>query len=180
MVFGACRTTMASRGAGSEPVEIIDASVDQVMFVRLALVSHGDSGPPGCHTLGRPVPPCLRHASSSTSASSTTSRESLATAPRGYATAGPTAHAFTAPSGHRGKVVELLLVGDATHDARDHPSHGGQAAAQRVHRVPRPRQPVHRPSQAVRRPGQAVRVQPRTWVTDQTGNMGNTADRALS
>jgi CRISPR-associated protein Cas2 len=35
--------------------EIIDATVDQVMFVRLAPVSQGDSGPPGCHTLGRPM-----------------------------------------------------------------------------------------------------------------------------
>lgn len=36
-------------------LEIIDARADQVMFVRLAPVAHGDSGPPGCHTLGRPM-----------------------------------------------------------------------------------------------------------------------------
>ncbi len=33
--------------------DIIDASSDQVMFVRLGPVTHGDVGPPGCHTLGR-------------------------------------------------------------------------------------------------------------------------------
>lgn len=36
-------------------LEIIDARADQVMFVRLAPVAHGDCGPPGCHTLGRPL-----------------------------------------------------------------------------------------------------------------------------
>ena len=36
-------------------LEIIDARADQVMFVRLAPVAHGDSGPPGCDTLGRPL-----------------------------------------------------------------------------------------------------------------------------
>lgn len=34
---------------------IIDTTVDQVMLVRLGPVHPGDLGPPGCHTLGRPL-----------------------------------------------------------------------------------------------------------------------------
>ena len=36
-------------------LDIIDATVDQVMFVRLGPVHTGDLGPPGCHTLGRTI-----------------------------------------------------------------------------------------------------------------------------
>lgn len=36
-------------------LKIIDTNADQVMFVRLGPVQHGDVGPPGCHTLGRPL-----------------------------------------------------------------------------------------------------------------------------
>lgn len=36
-------------------LDIIDPKVDQVMLIRLAPVAHGDLGPPGCHTLGRPM-----------------------------------------------------------------------------------------------------------------------------
>ncbi|MCA9651735.1 MAG: CRISPR-associated endonuclease Cas2 [Myxococcales bacterium] len=34
---------------------IIDTTADQVMFVRLAPVHPGDTRPPGCETLGRPL-----------------------------------------------------------------------------------------------------------------------------
>ena len=33
----------------------IDTTADQVMFVRLAPVHPGDTRPPGCETLGRPL-----------------------------------------------------------------------------------------------------------------------------
>lgn len=36
-------------------LDIIDATVDQVMFVRLGPVHRADEGPPGCHVLGRAV-----------------------------------------------------------------------------------------------------------------------------
>lgn len=36
-------------------LEIIDRTSDQVMFVRLGPVKPDHVGPPGCHTLGRPL-----------------------------------------------------------------------------------------------------------------------------
>ncbi len=52
----ACELTSLDRAVLEQRLlDIIDPTVDQVMFIRLAPVAHGDSGPPGCHTLGRPL-----------------------------------------------------------------------------------------------------------------------------
>jgi CRISPR-associated protein Cas2 len=50
----ACELTSLDRAVLEQRLlDIIDTTADQVMFVRLAPVTHGDQGPPGCHTLGR-------------------------------------------------------------------------------------------------------------------------------
>lgn len=54
-VFGCELSSLDRTVLETRLLEIIDAAVDQVMFVRLGPVARGDRGPPGCHTLGRPV-----------------------------------------------------------------------------------------------------------------------------